>query len=774
MGQRLRPVSSGRPKPMIGLFDRPVMEHIVDLLKKHGITDIHMTLQYMPRQIKDYFGDGSRFGVSIKYSEETKPLGTAGSVRLCAKDLGDEDFIVLSGDAVCDADLRSCIAFHRQRASDATIALYKHPSPLEYGLVMTAQDGRIERFIEKPSWKQVFTNTVNTGIYILSPKALSLIPPDRPFDFARDLFPRMLSDNMRLFGCVVEGYWCDVGDCKAYLTSAMDVLSGKTGIKIGAPALSKGLYSKKSYPGVRITPPVYIGEDVRIEENARIGPRAIIGRGSIIGSGAIIEDSIIECANIGRKAQIIGGIVCTGAVIQNGASLGEGCVIGAKTVVGEGAVLNENVRVWPGKEIEPGAHVRHNIVSGSFRRDVSFEENSVISGRFGADMTASLCLSLGAALTNSARTLGIASSGACAGLLARSLETGFTSGGGQSVILDAGFEAQAAFGARMYGLDMTVFLSYDSDYVSIRFFDSLGLPLDREAERAIEAAIIRGDEFCVPEGDMAEPRMLAGLPEAHLAVAMTFAGGKAGGVGVQGTDEAARTLERALGVFAVPTKGNRAAFRVSGDGFSFSAVDEKGGSIPEQRMLAMLCMLEFESGRETIALPYDAPATIDRIASRYGARVLRLERDRDARALYAKDLHLRDAVIGAAYISNILATRGCTLFELNARLPRFTTYSIELELSGDRGDVMRALCDEAGAGRELFEGLRVNGGGGWVHVFPCISRRALKIVGEGANMEAAAELCLDYEKRARRVDSSLSKLSNIGEKIGIQSRENVL
>ena len=206
-GTRLRPLSLGVPKPMTPLFGRPVMEHIITLLKRHHITDICVTLCYKPQAVMDYFGSGEQLGVQLTYFVEEEPLGTAGSVRNCLSHLGREDFLVISGDCVCDLDLTEAIQAHQERESCATLVLYAHPKPLEYGLVLTDEQGRVQRFVEKPSWGQVVTNMVNTGIYILSPRAMELVPQQGPFDFGKDLFPTLLEQRMPLYGCPLEGYW---------------------------------------------------------------------------------------------------------------------------------------------------------------------------------------------------------------------------------------------------------------------------------------------------------------------------------------------------------------------------------------------------------------------------------------------------------------------------------------------------------------------------------------------------------------------------------------
>ena len=170
-GTRLRPLTSNQPKPMVPVVGKPCMEHILDLLRKHGIEEVIVTLAFMPQAIRSYFGDGESLGLSIEYSVEESPLGTAGSVRLAGTERLDETFLVISGDALCDVDLTALLEDHRKSESAVTIGLKSVENPLEFGIVVTDEDGRIERFLEKPSWGQVFSDTINTGIYVVEPEA---------------------------------------------------------------------------------------------------------------------------------------------------------------------------------------------------------------------------------------------------------------------------------------------------------------------------------------------------------------------------------------------------------------------------------------------------------------------------------------------------------------------------------------------------------------------------------------------------------------------------
>src|SRR3984885_4299750 len=230
-GTRLRPLTSNQPKPMMPLVNRPMIEHIIGLLKKHGFEEIVVTVAFQANTIRTYFGNGAEFGVRMVYATEEMPLGTAGSVRNAMDEL-KEPFLVISGDVLTDIDLAAIVEFHRERKALVTIGLKAMENPLEFGIVITKEDGSIERFLEKPSWGQVFSDTINTGIYVLEPEIFDFIPEQGPSDFSGDVFPAVLSAGRPIYGWVSEGYWEDVGTTEAYLKAHNDVLDEKVRVEL--------------------------------------------------------------------------------------------------------------------------------------------------------------------------------------------------------------------------------------------------------------------------------------------------------------------------------------------------------------------------------------------------------------------------------------------------------------------------------------------------------------------------------------------------------------
>ena len=231
-GKRLKSVTGETPKPLVPLLGRSLMEHILLLLRRCGFTEICAAVRYRAEEIAAAFGDGADYGVSLGYRREDEPLGTAGAVKNCADFYGDEDFLLISGDAACDFDLAALRRRHRESGAAATIALRREASPLRFGLAVTDGSGEVRGFVEKPDWPGVVSDLVNTGIYVLSPRAMAYVPEGRPFDFARDLFPLLLRRGERIAGAEMEGYWCDVGTPQSYYRCCADALEGRLKIDI--------------------------------------------------------------------------------------------------------------------------------------------------------------------------------------------------------------------------------------------------------------------------------------------------------------------------------------------------------------------------------------------------------------------------------------------------------------------------------------------------------------------------------------------------------------
>src|SRR5919204_2799091 len=398
-GSRLRPLTINRPKPMVAIVNKPCLGHIFDLLKRHRMSEAVVTLQYLANVIQDSFGSGTAVGLPITYSVEESPLGTGGSVRQVLDHL-DDTFMVISGDALTDIDLGAVMRFHKEKRAVATLTLYRVPNPLEYGVVITAPDGRVRQFLEKPSWGEVFSDTINTGIYVIEPEALRHFEKGQPFDFSKDLFPQLLSEGAPIYGYIADGYWTDVGNIAEYMRANHDVLQGKVRTEPIGEEIRPGLFVDGDVEIDRtavIEGRVYIGKGTKIGQHPRIvGPTTIRSYGVVDAYAAIDRSIVWRNSYIGDHAEVHGAIVGRQCSLKSRVMLEDGSVIGDHSVVGEGARVRAGVKVWPDKQIEAGAVLSSSLIWGAQGRRALFGRFGV-TGLVNIDLTAQFAARLGAA-----------------------------------------------------------------------------------------------------------------------------------------------------------------------------------------------------------------------------------------------------------------------------------------------------------------------------------------------------------------------------------------
>ena len=767
-GTRLRPLSLGSPKPMTPLLGRPVMEHIINLLKVHGIDDICVTLFYKPQAVMDYFGGGDRLGVRLTYFIEDEPMGTAGSVKNCMDHIGAEDFLVISGDCVCDLDLTALMDFHRKRGAAATLGLYHHKTPLEYGLVLTDEEGRIERFVEKPAWGQVFTDQVNTGIYLLSPAAMDRVPRNMAWDFGKDLFPALLREGAPLYGLSLAGYWCDMGGCSAYLDCTCDALSGKVKLDMGLPRLKAGVWSAQPLPqGLNLVPPCWIGPGVRLGEGCLIGPHTVLDKGAVVGERSMVQRSILlENAAAGDRTTLYGAILCRDASARRGAVLNEGVVLGENALAEEGAALLERVCLWPGQTAPAGCRLARSITSGSQKGVLRFGDSGAIRGVLGEDIGPEALLMLGSILgTEGPVGLGCSPTPG-AGMLARAAAVGAAAAGSEVLTHTLHSPVQGSGLAALRQIPVSLFVEESGNIVYLHLFDQNGLPLGRARERKLEHALLQGEVRRTRGDRVGQLQRLDFTPEQWGRWVVENAGLRrpalrrvTAAVGnTTPEDRAVRAALTALGCkLEEEWRPGIVAFRAQRGGFSLTAQDERGAMVDSGQLLALVALIEMENGSGKVAVPAGASAAVELVAAGYGGTVLRLDRDGEqAAALYATQPWIRQAPAAAVRICSRMAVSGQKLETLVAKTPRFSSWRREVPLVSDRGQVMQALAREH-ARQPTGEGLRMRTGSGWVYLTPIARRSALRVIAEGPDLELAAELCDFYAGRAAEVDRSISE-----------------
>ena len=327
------------------------------------VRDIKVTLQYLPEQIMEHFGDGSGFGIDLHYYMEDQPLSTAGSVKNASEHL-NETFIVISGDALTDFNLSRAVEFHRLKGG-GTLVLTVVNNPLEWSGV-DRRSGKIKRFLEKPGWSEVFSDTVNTGIYILEPEVLDLIQAGKDVDFSKDVFPEMLRQKMPLLGCVLDGFWCDIGDLREYCRAHRRVLQGRVRLKINADEMEPGIWAEEGVtvsPLARLTAPVYLGKGCSVEGGARVMEESVLGSHTLVEERVTIKRGITwERACLGRGAALRGGVLGSAAILAPRAIVLEEAVVGDRSLVQKGAVIKPGVKVWPAKSVESGVVLHDSLI----------------------------------------------------------------------------------------------------------------------------------------------------------------------------------------------------------------------------------------------------------------------------------------------------------------------------------------------------------------------------------------------------------------------------
>ena len=499
-GTRLRPLTSNQPKPMVPIVGKPCMEHILELLRGHGFEEVVVTLAFMPQAIRGYFGDGETMGIGIDYSIEEQPLGTAGSVRL-ASGMLDETFLVISGDALCDVDLRGLVERHRETGAAVTIGLKSVDNPLEFGIVVTDEDGRVERFLEKPSWGQVFSDTINTGIYVLEPEVLRHVPRDRPYDFSKELFPLLLEMGRPIYGHVLEGYWQDIGNLDQYRQANFDALDEAVRLEVG---------------GIRLRGNVWVGEGVDIEDveevegpafigaNCRIAPEASVGAYSVLGQGVTLRErsrvarSVLDAAtHVGRSAVVEGAIVGRGCDIRNHVRVHEGVAIGDEVTIGSEASIFPGVRVYPFKEVETGAQIHESLIWETRTATRVFGKDGV-AGLVNVDLTPEVAVRLAAALATALkrgdRVVASRESPDACRMIQRAMIAGLTSAGVDVADLRVSPAAITRHVLKTQGLAAGVHVAQsgvDPEIVQIRVFEFPGIQLTTALQKEVEKHFTR-------------------------------------------------------------------------------------------------------------------------------------------------------------------------------------------------------------------------------------------------------------------------------------------
>lgn len=758
-GTRLMPLTCDTPKPLSPLLGKAAIVYILELLQKHHIHKAVLTLGYRGDRLEKALEQNSI--VELSFSKEDFPLGTAGGVKQAL--IGyDGEAIVISGDAMCDFDLTAAIAFHHERESDVTILTKQVDDPREYGLVCADEQGRITAFLEKPSYASCVTDVANTGVYILSPKAIAMIESDKPSDFAQDVFPQMLKQKMKLYAYEESGYWCDIGDIKSYLQCQYDMLDSKVLCNIEAQN-NGGCFLKKNMPigAYNITPNVYIGDNITIGNDTKIDKHTVLGDNVTIGSRCDIRGSVLQAGcHVGNNVQIHQAVLAVDCAVEDDVTINEGCVIGSGAVVLQSATIKSGVKVWDNKTVERGIRLSDDLQYG-FARDLIIEEDGIV-GQTNLTITPNLCTKIGGAVASLSDTASIGI-GYNAQPASKAMAFGVMSG-----ILCAGeniwsfgecTRSQFEFCMQKSQVDFGVYIN-SSVVTSILLTQKSAMPMSRMLERRLEAGINKGEYKKVSADQIGSVKNVESITKLYSIELLKLCDAPLDSLSVtiKTTSKQVKTqLEEALKVLGCGFSDQGIEITLSADGKQLSMRDFKGNELYHEKILAVLCLCEFLKG-ESVSLPHTAPKIIDQLAELHGQKVYHYadcpcdESDKLAQNKAASKPFLRDGLMMAVKLLSYMAEKNLDLADICELVPNFSTSSRLVSVSTNPSHILKKL---AGMNMEISEGIDIFKDDKSAYIKPMKSGKGIMIYTEGKVDSTALEIGDIFEAivKEARLDS---------------------
>lgn len=795
MGTRLRPLTCHLPKPMVPIFNKPNMEYTLELLKEYGIEDIAITLYYLPHRIMDYFGNGEKFNVNIKYYIEDTPLGTGGSVKN-AQEFLDDTFIVISGDAFTNIDLKRAYEFHKEKKSKATLVLKREPIPLEYGVVITDGNGKIIKFLEKPSWGEVFSDTINTGIYILEPSVLDYYKVGENFDFSKDLFPKLLRDNVPIYGYVMEEYWCDVGDLDSYIETHRDVFIDKNKHYLLGKDPVNGIWLGENTiveKGVEINPPIYIGENTIIRSGAVIEPYTVIGKNCIIGENTSIKRSIIwDNVKISSNCEIRKSVICNNVIINNKSRIFEGTVLGSHSIIESYATIKPNIKIWPYKKVGEKIVLKENLIWEERDSKKLFGDRN-ISRKLNQNISLETAVSLGAAIGTAIKPSGnfIVSCDEynLSKLLKSSIISGLLSIGAQIIDIKSTSLPICRLGIKYFNGDGGIFIGRDiveEDKVSIEVLDNKGANIDKNLRRKIEN-LLSIEDFKKVSGDIIQdtvsidnfssiylregkkqlkfikeiqkekPKIIISSPSKNiLALGEKYL--LSIGCNVETADY--NMVQREEGIHNIVLDKNGDLGIVYYNNGEEILISDGFNIVSAEKYYLLNMLIGFKTGElEKATVPYNYPRIMEKIAKEYKinieysksniSEILRGLLDRENQFQYILNF---DGIWASGKLIDYLIGYNTTLNRTIQELPEYFYIKKEIPCKWNhKGNIIRRLSENQKDNMELIEGIRFIEDKGWALLVPDEEKPIFNLYIEGYTEEYAEELGSFYDEKIRNM-----------------------
>ncbi len=818
-GTRLRPLTCNRSKPMVPVINKPVLEHTINLLKRHGISDIVMSLFFLPDNVQNYFGDGSEWGVTITYSIEETPLGTAGGVRNAIGDCSDT-IVVLSGDGILDFNLTEILEFHRKKRSPFTIVLKRVNKPTEYGIVITGEGGTIERFLEKPSWNEVFSDTANTGLYVVDPEIIrAMVPEGSKYDFSIDLFPAMQSGNIPIYGYIASGYWCDIGTLSAYADVHRDILNGMVDIDFPGKRIDRAIWAGRDveiHPGAAIRGPVFLGDFVRIREGAEVSEFSVICDNCVIEENASVRKSIIlHNTIIGPRCELRGAVIGKRCVLEPHVSIYEGSVISDDCRIGGGVEIGAGVRVWPDKSIEQGTRLNEDIIWGQRAKKSLFSAEGV-EGTFNVKITpefaSKLGTALGAFLRKDAKIAVSRDTTSASRLIMRAFTAGLLSMGVDVFDMEVESAPVNRYTTRFLSADMGAYIQIapltEMQFIQIRLFDRHGYQVSVSNEKKIENIYFRGD---YPRKDAFETGRLvypSHYVESYILNALSYLddtlpasprrkvivdcfNGTAshvfpellneygcetmvlrGQVREYTSEEETRsdTRDSIKNIVKMTKMNDEIGVIVGPHGNHITVVDEGGEILTDEDLVALLCLYYLKYRKDRIInVPVTTSMSLERMIRDAGGEVTRTGTGLRAPAgvtdLFRGGPEGRFPYLEIRYdpmfiflrVLEYLTLEKTALKEIKPRLPKGNIIHTSIYCTADeKAAVMRLLTTDADQKKcDLIDGIRINEENAWVLVLPDASNPVVHLYGEGETISARDAITGEYTLKIKKFLSSI-------------------
>jgi len=802
-GTRLRPLTSNIPKPMTPLLNKPIIEHIIGLLKNHNITDLILILYHQSEIIRNYFKDGSEFGVKIQYVKPDADYGTAGAVH-CAHPYIKDRFIIISGDVVTDMDITRAINFHIKKGSLSTIVLTHAKNPLQFGIVLTDKDGKINKFYEKPTWSEVFSDTINTGIYILEKQALEIIPIARPsnkqdIDFSKDFFPYLLHNHLPLYGFAEYGYWKDVGSLEDYISTNLDALKGR--VKLAS--------LKDAAKNSNV-----IGKNCKIAKTAEL-INTVIGNNCSIGQNVRLRNCVLwDNVTIEDNCKLTNDVLCNDVKIKQNSHIQDNVFIGDKVVVGSNVLIKSDIKIWPQKVIDGNSVVQKNLIWEDRWKD-SLYTDSRITGLANIEITPEFAAKLGMIFGIYAgiksRIIVSRDTDNLSRMIKGAIMSGLMSSG--IIVIDLQTtpipivrqELKAGKGSGGIFVRKSPF---DASKCDIIFFDSTGKDLSSTKTKTIEKMFFSEDHRPVPFqniGSMVFPERTYESYKAHFManinkelinkrrfkVVINYSHGITSSIfplilgdfnlEMVSLDthlnplKQTRTLEefnnalKQLSYIATSLKYD-AGFLIDAGGEKIFMVDDSGKLINSDRFLSIIInlYLSLNPSVKKIAVPIQASSEIDMVASRYGTEIIRVKDSHFAMmnaseqpdidlvggtkggVIFPKFLFATDGMFSIIKILEMLAASGKSLSQIDKETPKLFMAKNNIYCSKEqKGKIMRKLVEESeGTKRDLIDGIKIHfDHNKWVLCIPDSEREIFHVNAEGKTRKTAEKLVKEYSNK---------------------------